>query len=61
LRDVFPELAAYSRQRAHKGEPKKQATSLRLSPHVLSFFKSKGSGWQTRIDRALQAFVDAAE
>ncbi len=61
LRDVFPDLAAYSRQRARKGEAKKQAVSMRLSPRVLSYFKSKGAGWQTRIDRALLAFVEAAE
>jgi uncharacterized protein (DUF4415 family) len=61
LRDVFPDLAAFSRRRARKGEPKKLATSIRLSPRVLSYFKSKGAGWQTRIDRALEAFVEAAE
>ncbi|MDD3029056.1 MAG: BrnA antitoxin family protein [Alphaproteobacteria bacterium] len=61
LKEAFPELAAYSRRRARAGEPKKQAVSIRLSPEVLSFFKEKGAGWQTRIDRALQAFVDAAK
>jgi uncharacterized protein (DUF4415 family) len=60
LRDAFPKLAAYSRTRAGKGEPVKQAISIRLSPEVTAYFKSKGAGWQTRIDRALQAFVDAA-
>jgi len=61
LRDVFPDLAAYSRRRARKGEAKKQAVSMRLSPHVVSYFKSKGRGWQTRIDRILQAFVETAK
>ncbi len=60
LREAFPELAAYSRKRARAGEPKKQAVSIRLSPDVLTFFKGKGAGWQTRIDRALQAFVEAS-
>jgi uncharacterized protein (DUF4415 family) len=61
LRGVFPELAAYSRSRAKKGEPAKQAISIRLSPEVIAFFKAKGPNWQTRINRALKAFVDAAE
>jgi len=44
LREAFPDLATYGRQRAHKGEPKKQAVSIRLSPDVLAYFKSKGEG-----------------
>jgi uncharacterized protein (DUF4415 family) len=60
LHEVFPDLAAYGRQRAHKGEAKKQAVSIRLSPDVLAYFRSKGNGWQTRINDALTAFVDVA-
>ncbi|MFA6279472.1 MAG: BrnA antitoxin family protein [Bdellovibrionales bacterium] len=59
LRDEFPELAAYSRSRAKKGEPTKKAVSIRLSPEVLAFYKAKGSGWQTRIDDTLKALVEA--
>jgi len=61
LREAFPDLAAYGRQRAHKGEAKKQAVSIRLSPHILAYFKAKGSNWQTRINDALAAFVDVAK
>ncbi len=61
LRDVFPDLAAYGRKRARQDEEKKKAVSLRLSPHVLAYFKSKGTGWQTRINDALSAFVDVAK
>lgn len=61
LREAFPDLAAYSRQRAGKGEAKKQAVSIRLSPEVLAYFKAKGAGWQTRINDALTAFVDVAK
>jgi uncharacterized protein (DUF4415 family) len=63
LREVDPELAEWSlkRQRAKKGEAKKQSIQIRLSPEVVAFFKSRGPGWQTRIDRALQAFVEAAK
>lgn len=60
LRETFPDLAAYSRQRARKGEAKKQAVSIRLSLDVLAYFKAKGAGWQTRINDALAAFVDVA-
>ena len=61
-REAEPALAAWSlrRQRAKKGEAKKKAVSLRLSPEVLTFFKSKGQGWQTRIDHILKAFVQAS-
>jgi len=61
LRETFPDLAIYSRQRAHKGEAKKQAVSIRLSPDVLAYFKAKGRGWQTRINDALASFVDVAK
>ncbi len=69
LREVDPELAAavengtlrYRGQRGKQKEPVKVATSLRLSPEVISFFKAKGAGWQTRIDDVLKMFVAAAE
>lgn len=38
------------------GERKEQVT-LRLSPEVLAHFRAQGSGWQTRIDKALQSVV----
>jgi uncharacterized protein (DUF4415 family) len=50
-----------SRKRAKKGQAVKQAISIRLSPEVISFFKAKGPGWQTRIDKALRALVSALE
>jgi uncharacterized protein (DUF4415 family) len=30
---------------------------IRLSPAVIEHFKASGSGWQTRIDIALQQFI----
>ncbi|MFN7902361.1 MAG: BrnA antitoxin family protein [Holosporales bacterium] len=61
LREALPELAAWSRrQRAKKGQAHKQAVSLRLSPEVVAFFKARGAGWQTRIDKTLLAIVQAA-
>ena len=61
LRDAFPDLAAFGRTRARKGEPIKQAVSIRLSPEVIDFFQSKGAGWQTRIDNALRFLVHVAQ
>jgi hypothetical protein len=61
LRDIFPDLAKASRRRrAKKGEAHKQAVSLRLSPEVIAHFKSRGAGWQTRIDLTLLAIIEAA-
>jgi|HubBroStandDraft_6_1064221.scaffolds.fasta_scaffold3986769_2 uncharacterized protein (DUF4415 family) len=61
LREVFPDIAAWSRRRrAKKGEAHKQAVSIRLSPEVIAFFKARGAGWQTRINRALMAIVEAS-
>lgn len=44
-----------------RGRPKssspKQLVSLRLSPDVLRYFKSRGPGWQTRINETLRKSV----
>ena len=63
MREVFPDLADWSRKRnrALKGETPKQAVSIRLSPEVVAFYKSKGVGWQTRIDETLRAIVAATK
>lgn len=34
--------------------PTKQATTIRLSPNVMTAFKATDAGWQTRIDAALK-------
>jgi len=43
------------------GRPKsanpKQPVSIRLSADVVEYFKSTGSGWQTRVDEILQNYV----
>lgn len=52
--------AATVRQHGGRGPqkaPTRQAVSLRLSPEVLAYFKAGGSGWQTRLDQALQEYV----
>jgi uncharacterized protein (DUF4415 family) len=36
---------------------RKEQVSVRYSPEVLSYFRSTGEGWQTRMDAALQLLV----
>lgn len=43
--------------RGPQKSPTKQLVSLRLSPEVLEHFKSKGPGWQTRIDQTLKSAI----
>lgn len=60
---ALPELAANMKKNLG-GRPKldnpKQAVSIRLSPDVIEHFKSKGAGWQTRINDALEDIVKKA-
>ena len=46
-----------SGQRGPQVAPTKQLVSVRYSPEVLSFFKSSGPGWQSRMDEALKQWV----
>jgi uncharacterized protein (DUF4415 family) len=53
--EVFPELAAAIRRgRGPNKAPTKKLVSLRLSPDVLEHYRSKGPGWQTKIDETLR-------
>lgn len=53
--EAFPDLAASIRKgRGPNKNPTKKLVSLRLSPDVLEHFKSKGPGWQGKIDEALR-------
>ena len=57
--EAFPELhAAWKRGR---GRPKKASpkisTTLRLDAEVLQAFKAGGTGWQSRMNDALKAWV----
>jgi uncharacterized protein (DUF4415 family) len=68
--DDAPELTAdwFASADLHQGEKlvrrgrpplatKKTLVSLRLSPHVIEYFKGMGPGWQTRIDETLKRSV----
>jgi uncharacterized protein (DUF4415 family) len=47
--------------RALRGRPKsenrKLLVSVRYSPEVLTYFKSTGDGWQSRMDSVLRQYV----
>ena len=52
--DVFPELAKTIRRRGPGKKPAKELVSIRLSHDVLSHYRAKGAGWQTKIDEDLR-------
>jgi uncharacterized protein (DUF4415 family) len=49
-------MFGWSRQGRGKRDPK-VSTTIRLSPDVVQAFRATGSGWQTRIDAALQDWL----
>ncbi len=44
-------------QRGPGKRPAKVAINIRLSPEVLEAFKATGTGWQTKVDRALKDWL----
>lgn len=57
--DAFFDQATVRRrgERGPQKAPVKERVTLRLSPEVVDYFKAGGSGWQTRLDQALQQYV----
>jgi uncharacterized protein (DUF4415 family) len=53
-------LAQFKGTRGPQKTPTKVAVSIRLSPEVISHFKAKGPGWQSRIDDALRKIARKA-
>ena len=45
------------RTRGEQKSPTKEATTIRLSPEVVAFFRAQGQGWQTRLDEVLREYV----
>jgi len=45
------------RGRGPQKAPTKQMVSIRLSPSVVEAFRATGSGWQGRVDAALQDWL----
>lgn len=54
------ELARIAGKRGPQKAPTKVPVSIRLSPEVVKHFKSKGPGWQARIDAALRKIAKKA-
>ena len=56
---ISPELLKVMgiKPRGPQKAPTKQATTIRLSPDVMTAFKATGTGWQTRIDSALKDWL----
>jgi uncharacterized protein (DUF4415 family) len=57
------DVARVVRRIARKGLPqssRKSAISLRLDEEVLSWFRTQGPGYQTRMNAVLRAYMDAA-
>ena len=61
--EEMAELRPLSEMKRSPGRPKAEATkehvTLRLSPEVTAYFRATGKGWQTRLDEALKAYVEA--
>ena len=61
LKDIKPSrLASMVGKRGPQKSPTKIPVSIRLSPEVVKHFKSKGPGWQSRIDTALRRMIKKA-
>jgi uncharacterized protein (DUF4415 family) len=61
MKDLTPEtLARVKNSRGPQKAQTKVAVSIRLSPEVISHFKAKGPGWQSRIDDALRKIARKA-
>jgi uncharacterized protein (DUF4415 family) len=61
LKDLKPgELERIVGRSGLQKAPTKVAVSIRLSPEVVKHFKSKGPGWQSRIDDALRKIAKKA-
>jgi len=55
VREVCPDV--FTNVRGFQKSPTKQHISIRLDRHVVSFFKSTGPNWQTRINEALNEWM----
>lgn len=62
-RETQPEVVdAYNRgelrRRGPQKAPTKVATTIRLDPDVVEYFKSGGRGWQTRLNDTLRRAIN---
>jgi len=56
------ELGATEFKHLRRGRPvavtTKERITIRLSPEVVEHFRESGAGWQTRMDKALQEWIE---
>ena len=55
VKESHPEIPR--RVRGVQKAPTKIPVSVRLSPEVIEFFKAKGKGWQTSLNKVLQEYI----
>lgn len=55
----IPELDDEFFRKAELKIPAKQPVTLRLDSDVVSWFKSQGQGYQTRINKLLRAYMES--
>lgn len=59
-REVFPLLLQTKlRVRGPQKTPTKERVTIRLSRDVVQRFRATGDGWQTRVDKALQEWLES--
>ncbi len=54
---VTATIAALRRTRGPNKKPAKQQVAIRLDQDVVSALRASGSGWQTRVNAALKAWL----
>ena len=58
--EIIPKVVkAYKRTRGAQKAPTKESITIRLDADVVDFFKSRGKGWQVKINDALLDFVNS--
>lgn len=53
--ELFPQ---FTRRRGKQKEETKVLTTIRLSAGVIEYFKAGGEGWQTRLNEALERYIE---
>lgn len=60
--DALPTDEEFWIRATHVEHPmSKQSINIRLSPKVVNFFKKQGPGYQTRINKVLESYVEIQE
>ncbi len=57
-RELFPDIPRFITKGPQKASTKTKV-SIHLSSQVVEYFKSKGEGWQARVDEALLEYMNS--